>query len=365
MIDEQAAAAMTPVLPVPASDRTNGALTPIPCLSDQESATDHVTPVLTMPAPSADAALTPIQEMPAATLALKPEALVPTAGHKDTDTQTDSAGRSTSDPHHVIAGHYTGDPLNAAAGPRDDAPHKLDAGHASTDTQRARATSVESEENGHIPVATQHVAADLDQLHALLGHYARQLWDVQKLRIAQGNRIAAMERDELADTWIAPAHTTMDGLDALEKAIDRQLSGLVKQHPMADWIKGQRGIGLPGFARLLGITGSLDRFATVSKLWAYLGMHVVDGAAPKRKKGERANWSPQGRVLCHLIGESIVKVGKGGPYRAAYDRKKGEYEADRPDWTQARRHNAAMRYAAKSLLKAMWIEWHQSKATAS
>lgn len=68
-------------------------------------------------------------------------------------------------------------------------------------------------------------------------------------------------------------------LATTEHAIDLHLAQLVRQHPMQAFIESAPGIGLRGFGRLLGATGSLDRFATVSRLWAYLGMHVVDGSA--------------------------------------------------------------------------------------
>lgn len=237
---------------------------------------------------------------------------------------------------------------------------------------------------------------DLARLHALLGHYARQLWDLQKERIGASNRVAAMERDGLSD-YAAPARAIVAEYDTIEKAIDRELTKLTKQHFMADWIAAQRGIGLPGFARLLGVTGDISRFPTVSKLWKYLGLHVVDGRAPRREKGvpwthtdctfghlaackpgcatdHHPNcvpggigtaYAPQGRVVCHQIGEAIVKVGGDGPYRRAYDEKKAYYEAERPDWTQARRHNAAMRYAVKELVKNLWIEWHARRGQAA
>jgi hypothetical protein len=189
-----------------------------------------------------------------------------------------------------------------------------------------------------------------------MGHYARELLEVQKLRIAQGNRVAAMEREGLAEEWIAFARDTHDLLAKKERQLNAYLGKQAKRHPMGPWVERQRGIGLPGFARLVGLTGPLDRFATVSKLWAYLGMHTVDGLAPRRRKGERANWSHQGRVLCCQIGESIVKMGKGGEYREAYDRKKADYEERRPEWTPAHRHAAARRYAVKLLLKRAWVE---------
>lgn len=264
---------------------------------------------------------------------------------------------------------------------------------------------------------TQELLADLDRLHAMLGHYARQLWDLQRQRIGAGNRVAAMERDGLG-VGADPARAIVAHYEAIEKEIDRELTKLVRQHFMRDWIEAQRGIGLPGFARLLGVTGDLSRFATVSKLWKYLGLHVVDGHAPRREKGvpwthtdctfghlltckpdcttdHHPNclpggigtaYAPQGRVVCHQLGEAIAKLGyhkqpcasdcekqhkhralgcpedcavdHAGPYRRAYDEKKQQYETSRPDWTQARRHNAAMRYAVKMLVKNLWVEWH-------
>jgi len=234
---------------------------------------------------------------------------------------------------------------------------------------------------------------DLDTLHALLGHYARQLWDMQKSRIGMGNRVDAMERDGLPAHLVAQADTMVDKIEEVEDFLNKRLTTLTRQHFMADWIEAQPGIGLGGFARILGVTGSLDRFATPSKLWKYLGLHVTpEGRAPKRVKGQSwthtdcgfkhplkckadckknhhpdcvpggvgTAYTPQGRVICHQIAESIVKANKG-PYRAYYDEKKAYYEAGRPDWTQARRHNAAMRYAVKCLIRDLWTEWHKRR----
>lgn len=261
-----------------------------------------------------------------------------------------------------------------------------------TQAQSARSEDMEHARNGRHAGDAHDTVADLARLHALLGHYARQLWDIQAQRIAVGNRVAAMERDGLGD-YAEPARAIVKEYETIERSIDRELTKIARQHFMADWIIAQRGIGLPGFARILGVTGPLDRFPTVSKLWKYLGLHVVDGHAPKREKGvpwthtdcqgghlltckadcttdHHPNcvpngigtaYAPKGRVVCHQIGEAIVKVGGDGPYRAAYDHKKAYYEAEREDWTQARRHNAAMRYAVKELIKNMWIEWHSRR----
>jgi len=224
----------------------------------------------------------------------------------------------------------------------------------------------------------QTTTAGLGLLHALLGHYARLLWDLQKARIAMTHRAAAMERDGLALEWRLPLITAASDLKAQEHAVDLQLRRLARQHFLAGWVRRAPGIGLPGFARLVAITGSLDRFGNPAKLWKYLGMHVADGTAPRRRRGQRANFSPQGRVVCHQLGDSISKLKPGnGPYRAAYDRKKAEYLA-RPrggpsacpfGQTHTNRqgepvqcgrmhaHVAAMRYAVKVLLRDLWVAW--------
>lgn len=193
-----------------------------------------------------------------------------------------------------------------------------------------------------------------------MGHYARQHADVQKGRLAAANRVGAMEREGLGVQWTLPMRAQRDGLEALEDAIDRQLTRLVKQHPMAPWIAAEaKGLSERSFALLFGVTGPLDRFATVAKLWKYLGLHVVDGAAPRRARGQKLGYSLAGRTRCYIIGDSIVKVGKGGKYREAYDRKKADYHAAHSDWSDGHCHNAAMRYAVKCLIRDMWVEWRR------
>lgn len=257
--------------------------------------------------------------------------------------------------------------------------HEERLGHHMVDTQNpnarangsdqsaivSHATAVRTEKGSSgrkssVAVSTQMTSDNLplSTLHDLLGHYARQLWDLQKTRIVTGNRIEAMRRNGDTPDHYTVMLDTLEQLKVNEHAVDLHLTRLVRRHFMADWIKQAPGIGLPGFARLMGVTGPLDRFATVSKLWAYLGMHVVDGVAPKRQKGVKGNWSPQGRVLCHQIADSIVKLNRG-KYRAVYDVRKARTGESHPEWTQAHRHNDASRVAVKELLKDLWVEWQR------
>lgn len=239
-------------------------------------------------------------------------------------------------------------------------------------------------------------AAEIEVLHLSLGQYARMLWDAQAGRVAVGNRIKAVEKIGLPDSSVVDAlkDVELSFIDA-ERKCNANILRCVKSHPLARWIEAQRGIGLASFANLLGVTGPLDRFPTVSKLWKYLGLDVrPDGHAPRAKKGEGwthtdctfqhlrtckpdcvtdhhpncvvggvgTAFSPMGKkVCCFNIAEMGIEhqsAGSGGPYRAAYDGKKAYYEAERPDWTPMHRRVAARRYAAKMFIKALWIEWH-------
>jgi hypothetical protein len=240
--------------------------------------------------------------------------------------------------------------------------------------------------------------SELERLNAKLGHTARMLWDIQGQRVATNNRIKAMERDGLMEEDTDELSAFLEVLEKSEGHFDRYLGRLAKSHPLGPWVQAQPGIGLPGFGRLIGCTGPFfpvayedgkvkHGFPNVAKLWAYLGLHVKDGKAPKKTKGEAANWSQQGRKVCYQIGESIVKVGRG-PYRQAYDDTKAKYLA-RPrvgdsgcpmgyvhkdakgkvlqciktdedgHETSAHIHAVAIRYAVKELLKDMWIEWQR------
>jgi hypothetical protein len=56
----------------------------------------------------------------------------------------------------------------------------------------------------------------------------------------------------------------------------------------------------------------------VSKLWAYSGLHVIDGRAARRKKGERANWSQFLKTkMLGVLAPSFLKC--SSPYRSFYD----------------------------------------------
>ena len=106
--------------------------------------------------------------------------------------------------------------------------------------------------------------------------------------------------------------------------------------------------------------GNLDHeldykdFPTISKWWAYMGRDIRDGAMRKRKTGEQLNWSPRGRKLGFLIGESFNKQQPDHLYKAVLLQQKAKYEKSQPDISKGWRHNKAKNNTVKLFLAHFW-----------
>jgi len=118
-------------------------------------------------------------------------------------------------------------------------------------------------------------------------------------------------------------------------------------------------------------------FPTVSKYWAWWGLHVVDGHAPKRRRGSRINWSPKMRVLAWKIGKQFVM--HGDRYRDIYLEYKRRLQRERPTPQDCPRYeeckatlkkrekppckghieNMSRRYAVKMFVSHLWEKWRR------
>lgn len=105
---------------------------------------------------------------------------------------------------------------------------------------------------------------------------------------------------------------------------------------MLDFVRGEeiyecflqkiKGIGPVLSAKLIKALGDCSTFETVSKLWAYCGLSVVNGVAPKRKKGEKTSFNPKMRALLWNVSTSFLKQNKAY-YREIYDSEKEKQKA--------------------------------------
>ncbi len=90
--------------------------------------------------------------------------------------------------------------------------------------------------------------------------------------------------------------------------------------PIYSWLKSIKGISHLLSAQLIAYI-DINKFERVSSLWHYCGMHVNNGVAPKRTKGNKIDWNPQLRMICYKISDSFIKK-RTPKYREIYDKEK-------------------------------------------
>ena len=138
-----------------------------------------------------------------------------------------------------------------------------------------------------------------------------------------------------------------------------------------DYLKDIKGLGVASAGELVSIIKDIDRFSTVSKLWAYFGLDVRNGKAPKRKKGELANWSQRGRslVLNDIVSNGFKMCGAANSKREAfewrtiYDKfkaqelEKNKARAEDDKLSNGHMDKRAIRRTGKEFLKCLYNEW--------
>jgi hypothetical protein len=151
--------------------------------------------------------------------------------------------------------------------------------------------------------------------------------DAQELRLqAEGRLRAAKQDNALSDEWHARLKENLEYLIAYEHALDNSIKRLVKHEPMwTGFLEGVKGCGPIIGGRLIGEIGDITRFPNPSKLWAYCGLHVKNGRAAKRVKGEKANWHAGLKsLLLEIFTSSVLKA--RGEYAELYYNEKQRLE---------------------------------------
>lgn len=222
---------------------------------------------------------------------------------------------------------------------------------------------------------------------ALLFLAADVLDDIERTRIANENRVRSLEQAGLGET---PQAVSLAEIVATFKQVEHaavlSLRRSMRLHPLGPWIRNTPGVGEKQGGRLLAAIGdpywnSLhNRPRTVSELWAYCGLHVVPattgrdsdaggdpghcirdaqvsiaGVAARRRRGQPANWSHDGKVRAYLIAVSCVRW-RDSPYRGLYDQRRAHTIITHSDWTPGHSHNDALRIVAKAVLRDLWRE---------
>lgn len=190
----------------------------------------------------------------------------------------------------------------------------------------------------------------------------------------QRTRLALDQREFGAMRHTAAILIAMKGI---EDQFGRQIRRAMEAHPVWPWLSQYPGLGGVHVARLLALiddphrfpgrlcaaghhhsaavvtresdigagcgykladgtvcaasVGELRRGTGTRSLWHYLGLHVVDGRAPRKRKGQRADWNPKGRTAILMpggIAEQIVRL-RVPVYRDIYDVTKARLTSER------------------------------------
>lgn len=174
--------------------------------------------------------------------------------------------------------------------------------------------------------------------------------DLEKVRIANGNRIAAHERTHGGS--LPHLDEIQAGLRHLEHQAELELVRAWRKHPLAAWAKEQRGVGEKSIARLVAVVGDPGERPNVAKLWAYCGFgDPARIRIPRNATQEQllARGNPRAKKQAWLIATSMLKAGN----REVYDAARAKYAA--VEISDGQKHARAIRATAKAFLRDLWL----------
>lgn len=323
-------------------------------------------------------------------------------GHTDSEIQSNTAVGSGPE-----GGHGSVEPHSASASLSPDSAEPS----ASTDNQLVRGSALPA--TGQTRSEAQRVVARGGFLRdPVLGVLAEVVDDLEKVRIANENRVQILTRTEvdsdggmrgfgLTDDHpeVARLLDTVAAIRIAEKDAVKNLERAMRKHPLGAWVKATSGVGEKQAARLLAVVGDPfwndlhGRPRTVGELWAYAGLHVIDApsghesnetqgrpaagppvrVAPKRTRGQKSNWSEDLRKRAWLVATQCVKI-TASPYRELYASGRAKYAESTHDapcvrcgpsgrpaavgspLSKGHQHARAVRLMAKAILRDLWVE---------
>jgi hypothetical protein len=106
----------------------------------------------------------------------------------------------------------------------------------------------------------------------MINTLVNNLYDIQKVRISIQNRNRALQ--EKSKEAIFNEHATR--MIKLERDTVKEIGNEISKFKISEWMLGQRGIGPSLAGQTIAIIRDIERFANVSKLWAYSGMATME-----------------------------------------------------------------------------------------
>ena len=219
----------------------------------------------------------------------------------------------------------------------------------------------------------------------LMSFWGDSLNEMEGLRMATANRYRTMTGTDEYGHGLPKAHPgvvqmneLVEELRATELQLVKNLQRVMKDHPLYEWVKNTKGVGLKTSARyIVAVGGDVawhskeERVRTLRELWSYSGLGVNDGVAPTRRRGVQANWSDSARMRVWNMAQPMIR-GKKSAYRYVYDDGRTKYDGAKhahkcvrcgpqgkpaledSDLGLGHQHARATRLVMKEITKDMW-----------
>lgn len=186
-------------------------------------------------------------------------------------------------------------------------------------------------------------------------------------KLLTDGKMLTEEYDYVMECW-----EIMKDAKKLEKKFqDAMKTFISKEAVYNEFLSKIRGIAEILSANLIKEFGDCSKYDTVSKLWAHSGNNVVDGLAPRLRKGENISFNPRLRTLTWKLSDSLMKQNKG-VYKDIYNKEKEKqlgitydigilqekygkpYKKEDTAISQGHAHNRALRKMRKIFLDHYW-----------
>lgn len=234
-----------------------------------------------------------------------------------------------------------------------------------------------TDENTRIVVPRAHMErhgtlrdrpTDLDELKSIFDDRVQ----VMRLQLKINNQLLAYERrtdsqhPETAAFLTGQLEAVQARLAQIDKGIERALKAF--PDPVSAAAIRVKGLG-PITVAALAVYVDLEKAATPSALWKYVGLHCA--AHERYVKGQAGGGNKTLRTVLWNTANVMMKLGEGG-YREVYDRTKTrlsisekmvttrntqgkQVECAWKDTKPSHRHGAALRAIVKHLLADYWL----------
>jgi len=208
---------------------------------------------------------------------------------------------------------------------------------------------------------------------------------IERLRVASEIRLSHLARQGKHDPETDELYCRVKDL---EDFVDGRIAELIESHPAYPWFSRVKGIGNENIAKVVGLI-DITRDNTPSSLWKFAGFSVENGAAPKRRKGDRLSYNSQLRSLFWRLGSSLLRAKgkyysypeKGVGYLQFKDkyyqryqnqgvrivaatslpRREGKRYEPEGVISEGHIHNMALRKMIKLFIVHLWVVWREAE----